>query len=273
MSIEVWIGTSGYSFPDWVGPFYPPNTPAGRMLRYYARHFPLTELNYTFYRVPTPRELIHLVEKAPAGFRFVVKLYQSITHELKQEDAPAFQEALAAMSQTGALLGVLAQFPERFHNAKQTRAWVEQLAQWFGNYTLAVEFRHRSWDRETIRRWLHGLNVLQVSVDVPPLPTIFPTKLVLTDSTLYLRLHSRRAATWYADDKARYDYLYKDEELLEWVEAMRQARPRRAWILFNNCHRGQAAINAQRMEKLLRSFPQDFNLVPPPAYPEDSLFR
>lgn len=269
--IETWVGTSGYSYTDWVGPFYPPGTPPGRMLSYYARYFPLTELNYTFYRVPTPRELVHLVKKAPPGFRYIVKLYQSITHELKSDDVSAFQGALLALSQTGALVGTLAQFPERFHNTKENRNWVEQLAQWFGTYALAVEFRHRSWDRESVRRWLHDLNVLQVSVDVPPLPTLFPTKLVTTDSTLYIRLHSRRPETWYADDKARYDYLYQDDELLEWVEAMRQARPRRAWVIFNNCQRGQAAINARRMEELLRNFPQDFNLVPPSSG-KDTLF-
>ncbi|MCS7017401.1 MAG: DUF72 domain-containing protein, partial [Gemmatales bacterium] len=240
-------------------------TPSSRMFAYYSQHFPLTELNYTFYRVPTPRELVHLVEKAPTGFRFIVKLYQSVTHEQKQDDVPALQEALTAMQQTGALLAVLAQFPERFHNTQPNRAWLEQLAQWFGAYTLAIEFRHRSWDRDSIRRWLRGLSILQVSVDVPALPTIFPTKLVLTDSTLYIRLHSRRAATWYADDKARYDYLYNDEELAEWIEAMRQARPRRAWILFNNCQRGQAAINARRMEELLRNWPKEFHLITPPA--------
>jgi len=242
------------------------------MLRYYSRFFPLTELNYTFYRVPTPGELVHLVEKAPPGFRFIVKLYQSLTHEQKSEDAPAFQEALSAMAQTGAVLGVLAQFPERFHNTIANRAWVEQLTQWFRSYTLAIEFRHRSWDRQTVRKWLHDLQVLQVSVDVPPLPTLFPTKLVLTDSTLYLRLHSRRAETWYADDKARYDYLYSDQELMEWIEAMRQARPRRAWLLFNNCQRGQAAINARRMEELLRQYPSDFHVVSPPSSPEGGLF-
>jgi uncharacterized protein YecE (DUF72 family) len=270
--IETWIGTSGYSYQDWVGPFYPPGTPPGRMLRYYARHFPLTELNYTFYRVPTPGELVHLVEKAPRGFRYLVKLYQSLTHELSSDDIAPFREAVDAMAQTGALLGLLAQFPERFHNTKANRAWVETLRSSFSGHTLAVEFRHFSWDRDTIRRWLRELNIVQVSVDVPPLPTIFPTKLILTDSLLYLRLHSRRAETWYADDKARYDYLYKDEELLEWVEAMRQARPRRAWILFNNCQRGQAAINARRMQELLRQFPQDFALVPPAHGSDSGLF-
>lgn len=270
--IETWVGTSGYSYADWVGPFYPPGTPGPRMLSYYARYFPLTELNYTFYRVPTGRELVHLVEKAPPGFRYIVKLHQSITHEQKHDDVPPFQEAVTAMAQTRALLGVLAQFPERFHNTKENRNRIVQLAEWFGSYTLAIEFRHRSWDRDSVRRWLHDLSVLQVSVDVPPLPTIFPTKLVLTDSILYLRLHSRRAETWYADDKARYDYLYQDQEMLEWIEAMRQARPRRAWILFNNCQRGQAAINARRMEELLRNFPHDFNLVAPPSSTKDNLF-
>ena len=52
--MKVWIGTSGYSYPDWVGPFYPEGTRSGRMLAHYAGHFPLVELNFTFYRLPTP---------------------------------------------------------------------------------------------------------------------------------------------------------------------------------------------------------------------------
>lgn len=78
--MKVWIGTSGYSYPDWVGSFYPPGTRPNRMLAHYAQHFPLVELNFTFYRPPTPEMLAKLADRAPAGFQFLVKLPQSISH-------------------------------------------------------------------------------------------------------------------------------------------------------------------------------------------------
>src|SRR5438132_10075491 len=78
---QIWIGTSGYSYPDWVGGFYPPNTRPNRMLAYYCGHFPLVELNFTYYRLPTPGMLARLVEQTPPGFQFLVKLPRSLSHE------------------------------------------------------------------------------------------------------------------------------------------------------------------------------------------------
>src|SRR5947207_1226571 len=79
--MQVWIGTSGYSYSDWVGPFYPPGTRPNRMLRQYCQHFPLVELNFTFYRPPTPEILARLADQTPAGFQFLVKAPRSISHE------------------------------------------------------------------------------------------------------------------------------------------------------------------------------------------------
>src|SRR5207244_9763012 len=79
--MKVWIGTSGYSYPDWVGSFYPEGTRPNRMLAHYAQHFPLVELNFTFYRPPTPDVLARLAEQTPAGFRFLVTVPRPISHE------------------------------------------------------------------------------------------------------------------------------------------------------------------------------------------------
>src|SRR5262249_10789697 len=88
--MQVWIGTSGYSYKDWVGDFNPPATRPANMLPYYSRHFPLVELNYTFYRPPTASALAALADKAPEGFQFLVKLPQTISHEGRTDDLPAF---------------------------------------------------------------------------------------------------------------------------------------------------------------------------------------
>src|SRR5438876_474667 len=79
--MQVWLGTSGYSYPDWVGGFYPPGTRSNQMLNRYAESFPLVELNFTFYRLPTPAMLARLANQAPDGFQFVVKMPRSLSHE------------------------------------------------------------------------------------------------------------------------------------------------------------------------------------------------
>src|SRR5438067_1393579 len=84
--MDVWIGTSGYSYPDWVGGFYPVGTKSGQMLAYYSRRFPLVELNFTFYRPPTPQMLAKLADQTPPGFRFLVKLPRTISHEQSPRD-------------------------------------------------------------------------------------------------------------------------------------------------------------------------------------------
>src|SRR4051812_10903330 len=97
MTMQIWIGTSGYSYTDWVGEFYAPGTRPEGMLRQYCRHFPLVELNFTFYRAPTRGMLLRLADKTPAGFQFLVKLPQTITHEQKALDLAGFRFAVEGL--------------------------------------------------------------------------------------------------------------------------------------------------------------------------------
>src|SRR5688572_25807034 len=113
--MQVWVGTSGYAYPDWVGGFYPPGTSSRGMLSYYTRHFPLVELNYTFYRLPGPDDLVKLAARTPSGFQFIVKLHQSLSHEHDLTHAAPFRAAVTPLHEQGRLLGLLAQYPQRFH--------------------------------------------------------------------------------------------------------------------------------------------------------------
>jgi uncharacterized protein YecE (DUF72 family) len=270
--MQVWVGTSGYAYGDWVGDFYPRQTPAGRMLPEYARHFPLVELNYTFYRLPTPEELVRLVRKAPEGFQFLVKLHQSLSHEHDLGQAGLFRAAVDAVRAEGKLLGLLCQYPQRFHDDPPNRQRLERLAAAFAGHTLAVEFRHVSWARPEVPAWLAGRGLHLVSVDAPHIPALYPSGLVQSSRLIYVRFHSRRAVSWYEGDKERYDYLYSDDELKEWLGVLAAGRDRadRALLLFNNCHRAQAAQNALRVQELLKELArEDFELVLPFAPPQD----
>ncbi len=268
--MEIWIGTSGYAYPDWVGGFYPPGTSSARMLPYYVTRFPLVELNYTFYRVPGPEELARLAERTPAGFQFVVKLHQSLTHEHQFANARPFRQALESLARRGQLLMLLAQYPQRFHHDSSSLNQLQALADRFAGFSLAVEFRHVSWHQPEVEEWLRERGLHLVSVDAPTIPALYPSGLVQSGRLLYARFHSRRISSWYAsDDKNRYDYLYSDEELREWLNALRSRVPLadRALLLFNNCLRSQAAVNAQRLAELLRGLGPNFQVVEPFAPP------
>jgi uncharacterized protein YecE (DUF72 family) len=253
--MQIWIGTSGYSYPDWVGGFYPPGTRTGKLLGHYCRHFPLVELNFTFYRLPTAAMLARLADQTPEGFQFLVKLPRTLSHEQNTNDISGFRAAVQELKGRGRLLGLLCQFPQACHNAPKRRAWLDTLAVEFADCRLAVEFRHISWFRPDVPAWLAERKVDLVSVDVPDLPGLYPRGLVQSSPRVYVRFHSRKAQNWYRGDTYRYDYHYADETLVEWIDALKRNENSsdQVLLLFNNCKRGHSAVNAQRVRELFVS--------------------
>lgn len=251
--MNVWIGTSGYSYPDWVGEFYPRGTRTSNMLAYYSRHFPLVELNFTFYRPPTRAMLERLADQTPKAFPFVVKLPRSLSHEQRRDDLATFRAAAAGLQDRKQLMGLLCQLPQSTHYNKQSCQWLETLSAELAEFRLAIEFRHRSWWREDVPAWMAEHHLDLVAVDVPDVPALYPRGWVQSSRRAYVRLHSRSASNWYAGDKERYDYNYSDGELNEWLELMNAAQERTEEVLFlfNNCYRGQAVANARRMQALI----------------------
>ena len=217
--MDLWIGTSGYSYPDWVGGFYPAGTRSNRMLAYYARCFPLVELNFTFYRPPTPPMLVKLADQTPPGFRFLVKLPRTISHDQSPHDIDGFRQAALELHRRDRLSGLLCQLPQSVHDDRPARAWIETVGRALGDLGLAVEFRHRSWAGPETVAWMAELGLSVVAVDVPDLPGLYPRGWVQSGPVAYVRLHSRNKANWYRSDKERYNYRYDDAALMEWVEA------------------------------------------------------
>lgn len=269
---EVWVGTSGYSYNDWVGDFYPPGTRPDKMLGHYCRAFPLVELNFTFYKPPTRSILLRLANKTPAGFQFVVKVPQKISHDESPLELAGFRHAVEGLQERGRLAGLLCQFPQSRHCTRPACDWINTLSHELGHLRLAVEFRHRSWFRPGLPTWLAEKEIDLVAVDVPEISALFPRGWVQSTSTAYVRLHSRDADKWYAGGGERYDYGYSDEEMQEWIDELtRHAEDggtTRALFLFNNCQRSRAAVNARRMQALLGTQAPQMNLVPPFSAPE-----
>jgi len=257
------VGTSGYSFRDWVGTFYPPGTRAKDMFAYYVRHFRTVEINYTFYRMPSAATLEAMARQTPPEFTFWVKVHQQFTHEHELGAAKEFLDALVPLQSRGQLAGVLLQYPQSFHRTVANRRTLQGALDAFASMPAAVEFRHGSWDHPATFEGLQERGVTLVVPNVPDIASLFRPKALLTSRTGYLRLHSRASAQWYVGAAERYDYSYRDEELkglaADWIHLAEKAD--RIFVFFNNCRHGQAAKNARRFMEIACVGPA--NLAPP----------
>lgn len=253
----VLLGTSGYSFRDWVGPFYPRGTRPGDMLAYYAQHFPVVELNVTYYRIPEPRVTERMTQVTPDDFLFMVKAPRSYTHDrdLMPHDRAAFESCLEPLRQAGKLAGVLCQFPYGFRRDARAEAHLGRVRDAVdGDVPVFVEFRHLSWNRDEVFAFLEDHELGYCSVDEPDLPGLMPPVARATGPEGYVRLHGRNRDTWWGRGEGdRYDYRYRVDELEEWADKVRaiDARTRRTFVFFNNCHEGQAVEGATLIAELL----------------------
>ncbi|TVQ28243.1 MAG: DUF72 domain-containing protein [Spirochaetaceae bacterium] len=258
------IGTSGYSYADWVGPVYPSGTRPNQFLEHYARRFGFTELNFTYYRMPTADGLQRIAAKTPDGFRFAVKAHRTLTHDRDaawspriERDAERFVDAVVALGGNDGpsrLHGVLLQFPFSFHYTDATRRYLASLLDALSPLRLFVEFRNTDWSRASVLRELERRSVGLVIPDLPRLPGLPVQQPLLTSDHGYLRFHGRNEATWWTGTNVtRYDYLYTDGQLAEWVEPVRALadRARTVAIAFNNHFEGQAVRNAEAFAALI----------------------
>ena len=257
LSDRVLVGTSGYSFADWVGPFYPPGTKPGDFLVHYSQHFNAVEVNSTYYRIPHPRVLELMEKKTPAGFHFVVKLHQSMTHEASRDPARyrEFLAVLEPLKAAGKYDGLLAQFPWGFKRTEANHSHLEAMRELLPGEPLFVEFRHDSWITPDLAPWLTEHQLGYCSVDEPPLRGLVPPIAMATAEDGYVRMHGRNSETWWGRGGGdRYDYDYREDELKEWLKKISDLAEtaRRTYLFFNNCHAGQAARNAKLMQDLLR---------------------
>ena len=247
------VGTSGYSFADWVGQFYPAGTQQKDMFSHYVKHFEAAELNFTFYRIPTARTLDAIARKSPDGFEFWVKANRAITHKHDTSVVGEFLENLAPLTDAGKLAGVLLQFPQSFHRTVASRSFLAEALEAFESVPAAVEFRHNSWDDPGTVAGLTERNVTLVIPDVPPIASLYSAAVTATTSTGYLRLHSRDADMWYAGAAERYDYSYTDKQMRALLDDWSKLAGKvdKVYAFFNNCHRAQAAANAEAFRRIL----------------------
>jgi uncharacterized protein YecE (DUF72 family) len=249
--MKIRIGTSGYSFADWVGNFYPPGIEKGKMLDYYQKHFDTVEINSTYYRIPHPAVFHNMLKKVDDKFDFVVKAHQSITHARKDCEEPARQlrEAVRPLEEAGKLVGFLLQFPWSFKKTKSNMDYLRGLKKHFPPVSIFAEFRHKSWLSDDVFELLEKEGLGYVNVDEPQLPGLLPPQSEVIGPIAYARFHGRNKKTWWSGEGSkRYDYDYSEEELGEWKELLKEMakKAKEARLYFNNCRLGQA-VKAAKM--------------------------
>ncbi|AEV28107.1 hypothetical protein SpiGrapes_0244 [Sphaerochaeta pleomorpha str. Grapes] len=253
------IGTSGYSYTEWVGPVYPTGTKASEYLGLYASLFETVELNFSYYRMPEAAQLQSMHEQAPS-LVFSIKAHETLTHSIDpaswKSEATLFRSALEPLLSSDSLKAVLLQFPYSFHYEPDQRRYLDALIRFLQGLPLAVEFRNAQWYNNRTLDALRALQVAFVSLDLPQVKGNPPIMDVATAPLAYLRLHGRNGETWWGSDAAsRYDYLYSERELASLAQRIRALATGTSTVVvyFNNHRKGQAVINAQRLRILLGS--------------------
>lgn len=249
------MGTSGFSYQDWVGPVYPESLQKWQWLGYYADRFNTVELNVSYYRLPTTKMSKGWVDRTPDDFLFTLKAHKSITHDRTDPDFDAFLESLAPINEAGKLACILAQFPYSFHPTKENQDYLLRMREGFALMPVVVEFRDHAWVRDETFEMLEELGFGFCCVDEPRLKGLMPPIARLTSDIAYVRFHGRNAEKWWQHDQAweRYDYTYSEDELESWIPRIREldsAAPL-TLVYANNHYRGQSVDTLNKLESLL----------------------
>jgi uncharacterized protein YecE (DUF72 family) len=251
------LGTSGFSYDDWVGSFYPAGMPKREWLTYYAREFDTCEVNSSFYALPRPSTLKAMAEKTGDNFLFCFKANREMTHQ-REDNAPVFEafcQALEPVVTDGRLGCILAQFPYSFGLNRRNWDYLRLFRERLGELPVAVEFRNARWLRSDVFDWLRHLNLGFCCVDEPQLPNLLPPLAEVTNKLGYIRFHGRNNAKWWQHEQAyeRYDYSYSPSELSEWLPKIQRldSVAENTFIFANNHWRGQAVGTIRQLRVML----------------------
>jgi len=229
---QLLAGTSGFSYKEWLGKFYPEKHPADQMLRYYASHFATVEINNTFYRMPAETMLANWAEQVPEGFCFTLKAPRRITHELRLKESEAhvaefIRRAQALGAKVGPLLFQLPPFLKK--DLPRLRDFLALLP---AGRPAAFEFRNSSWNDDEVYGTLREKSAMLCYTDTdegdsPPV--------VATSSDAYLRLRRTH---------------YEDAELAEWAGRIAALKLERAYVYFMHEDDALGTVFARKLTEL-----------------------
>jgi uncharacterized protein YecE (DUF72 family) len=230
------VGTSGYNYPEWKGSFYPADLPAAKMLPYYAGKFRTVEINYTFYRMPTPKLIAGWRAQVPPEFRFTLKAPKRITHDKRLRAADVAESVngfITAASELGPQrAALLFQLPPNFK--KDLGLLNEFLSLLPPKTTAAFEFRNASWLEEDVYDALRARNIALCIAD----SELRETPIVATADYAYLRLR---------------DEGYGDADIAQWAATAKQLgeTAKDVFVYFKHEDEGKGAAFGQQMMALL----------------------
>jgi uncharacterized protein YecE (DUF72 family) len=242
---SVILGTSGWSYKEWIGPFYTKEDKS--MLRAYSKVFKTVEINSTFYRYPSKGTVMGWAKYSRDGFIYSAKLPKLITHEKQldlnegvEEDLQKFIELMQPLSLSGKLGCLLIQLQPKFeYKPKKLEDFLKILPT---HIRFAVEFRDLSWMREETWHMLEKYRVAYTIVDEP----LLPPEMHMTADLAYFRWHGHGTRPWY-------NYRYHVEELEPWVPKLRETAKKvgKIYGYFNNHYHGYAVENCLQVLEML----------------------
>lgn len=239
-AVRVLIGTAGWSYAHWRGPFYPPGLPYDAQLAFYARRFCSVEINSTFYRLPETKMLRAWRDGVPREFTFAVKASRFITH-MKKLNVPAraLRSFFGRIEALGDKLGpVLFQLPPRWHcNRERLAAFLSYLSR---DFRYAFEFRDPSWLEPGVYDLLARHRVALCLYELAG----YRSPIVVTSKLVYIRLHG---------PDGPYQGRYNRRALARWARKIRawSAEGRSVCCYFDNDQLGYAALNALELSYLV----------------------
>jgi uncharacterized protein YecE (DUF72 family) len=237
---NVHVGTSGWHYGDWAGPFYPKDLPKKKFLPFYAEHFHTVEINNSFYRLPKEETLKAWRKSVPPGFVFTVKASRYITHMKKLKDPKdALSSFLERVQALGDKLGpILFQLPPRWRfNPERFYDFLETLPT---RHRYAVEFRDQSWQNPSV---YEAMKLFGIAFCIYDLNGYLSPKEITADF-IYIRLHGPKGA---------YRGKYNIQTLSGWAGAISAwtNQGREVFCYFDNDEAGYAAQNALRLQEMM----------------------
>ena len=241
MNCEIRIGTSGYHYKHWQGPFYPTRIPASQMLQHYANHFDTVELNNSFYRLPTEAAFDDWRETTPSGFVFAVKASRFLTHNKKLKDPHlALANFLPRVEHLGTKLGpILFQLPPHWRvSCERLKVLLEVLP---SEFRYVFELRDRTWITPAIEKLLAKFHAAFCIYELAG----YHSPMTVTTDFAYVRLHGPGAG--------KYQGSYDEIRLSQWHRQIEDwSRELKAvYVYFDNDQSGFAAQNALTLRKMI----------------------
>ena len=287
---DILVGTASWTDKSLLASgWYPKGVDsAEERLRFYAEHFPLVEVDSTYYFPPSEKNSELWAERTPKNFKFNIKAFSLLTQHPTKVEAlykdlqpdvdkknvypndlepkvidevwDRFLTALEPLDRAGKLGALLFQFPPWFTIARKNKDYVLECAKRAAPYPIMVELRHNSWmkgdnQQETLD-FLEGHGLPYVCVDMPQgFKNSLPPIVAATADLAAIRFHGHNDAEWESGSvQKRFKYLYSEEELKQWAPKVKDlgAHAKETHVLMNNCHADYAQRNAHELAELLQ---------------------